>query len=303
MERAPSNLQAVYQEYPWLNYHPETITTYLPPDYYNRLLKKYTFGGKSDLGYLQNYLDRRFQPQKEDILEMGFGSGRATDLLFENGIGFHSLDLVDLSTDMVARGRERYGGTTGVSIVEADILEYLQKTPRSYSSAFSMWGFSYSVHHHMNEIGIRAGGKFAEEVISKFMTQNLRSGGSLFIVHPDILSDEQRILKHLRQPTISRTKDKQSSSKRVLDSTLGRLEKLGLVFANCTQLKGDPIRYSSMDEALEIFLNFHMHGSLNRSRRLLRSIDLLKSKFAEYQQGDEILISPGCFIYEAATAT
>ncbi len=298
MEKVPSQLQAIYQEYPWLNYHPETVTTYLPPDYYDTLLKRYTFGGRLDLDYFQDYLGRRLQPKQEDVLELGFGSGRATDLLVGSGIEFHSLDLVDLSTDMVARGREKYQHIPGVSIFESDILDYFQSTTRSYSAVFSLWGFSYSVHHHMNEIGIRDGAKLADSVITKFITQNLRRGGSMFIVHPDILSDEQRILKDLRQPTISKTKDKQSSSKRVLDSTLDRLEELGLVTADCTQLKGDPIRYSNTDEALEIFLNFHMHGYLNRSRRLPKAIDLLKSQFAQYQEGDEVLISPGCFIYE-----
>ncbi len=303
MERIPPHLQTTYQEYPWLNYHPETVTTYLPPDYYDTLLKKYTFGGKLDLDYFQDYFSRHFQPGQEDVLELGFGSGRATDLLLDSNIGFRSLDLVDLSKDMVTRGREKYEDVPGVAVFESDILDYLQSTTRSYNAVFSLWGFSYSVHHHMNEIGIRNGAKLADSVITKFITQNLKGDGSMFIVHPDILSDEQKILKDLRQPTISKTKDKQSSSKRVLDSTLDRLEKLGLVTADCIQLKGDPIRYSNTDEALEIFLNFHMHGYLNRSRRLLRSIDLLKSKFAEYQRGDEVLISPGCFIYEVTALT
>lgn len=297
METLPPQLQTVYEEHPWLHYHPDTITTYLPPGYYDRLLKKYTFNGKSDLDFFQDYVNTHFKPQKEDILEMGFGSGRATDLLVGGDTGFHSLDLVDLSRDMVAHGRKKYADIPGVSIFEDDTLDYLQSSTKSYSAAFSLWGFSYSVHHHMNELGIRAGTKYAERVISKFITQNLRCDGSIFIVHPDILSDEQRILKSLRQPTISRTKDKQSSSKRVLDSTLEKLEQQGLVKAECTHLRGDAIRYSSSEEALEVFLNFHMHGSLNRSRRLLRAIDTLKGEFVKFQQGDEVFISPGCFIY------
>lgn len=242
MEKLPSQLQTVYQEHPWLYYHPNTITTYLPPDYYDKLLKKYTFKGKSDLDYFQDYVNKHFRPQKEDVLEMGFGSGRATDLLVAGDIGFHSLDLVDLSEDMVAHGREKYADIPGVSIFGNDILDYLQSSTKSYSAAFSLWGFSYSVHHHMNELGIRAGTKYAERTISKFILQNLRRNGSIFIVHPDILSDEQRILKSLRQSTISRTKDKQSSSKRVLDSTLENLEKQGLVKADCTHLMGDEER-------------------------------------------------------------
>lgn len=297
MERLSPRLQAAYKEHPWLYYHPDTITTYLPPDYYGKLLKPYTFNGKTDLELFTGYVHEHFQPQVEDVLEMGSGSGRATDALLCTGVGFHTLDLVDLSADMAAHSREKYANVPGVAVFESDLLNYLQASTKSYSAAFSLWGFSYSVHHHMNDMGIRAGRQYAEDVIAKFITQNLRSGGSMFIVHPDILSDEQRALKTLRQPTISKTKDKQSSSKRVLDSVLERLEKCGLVQADCTHLQGDPIRYSSMDEALEVSLNFHMHGSLNRSRRLVRVIDILQKEFAKFQLGDEVFISPGCFIY------
>lgn len=297
MERVPPQLQALHQEYPWLSYHPETITTYLPPDYYDKLLKPYTFGGRSDLDYLLGDVNARFQPNQEEVLEMGFGSGRATDALIASGKGFNRLDLLDLSKDMVDQARVKYSGVPGLNVVEGDILDFLQATSQSYSYAFSLWGFSYSVHHHMNEIGIRDGARFAENVISKFIIQNLKPNGSIFIVHPDILSDEQRILKSLRQPTVSKTKDRQSSSKRVLDATIDRLERLCLAKAEVTHLEGDSIHYSSVDEALEIFLNFHMHGSLNRSRRLPRAIDTLKTEFAKHQQGGEVLISPGCFNY------
>lgn len=297
MIEVPPQLQGLYQDHPWLHYHPDTITTYLPPDYYDKLLKPYTFNGKTDIELFAGYVHKYFRPQAEDILEMGSGSGRATDVLLRTGVGFHTLDLVDLSADMTAHSRQEYADIPGIAVFQSDLLDYLQSSTRLYSAAFSLWGFSYSVHHHMNDMGIRAGRKYAEDVITKFITQNLRGGSSMFIVHPDILSDEQRVLKSLRQPTISKTKDKQSSSKRVLDSTLERLERCGLVQADCAHLQGDPIRYSGIDEALEVFLNFHMHGSLNRSRRLFGAIDTLEREFAKFQKGDEVFISPGCFIY------
>lgn len=297
MKEIPSRLQGLYQKHPWLHYHPDTITTYLPPDYYGKLLKPYTFNDKTDLELFLGYVQRQFRPQKEDVLEMGSGSGRATDALLSCGIGFRTLDLVDLSKDMTDHSRQKYADIPEISVFESDLLDYLQSSTKLYSAAFSLWGFSYSVHHHMNDMGIKAGTKYAEDVITKFILQNLRSGGSIFIVHPDILSDEQRTLKSLRQPTISKTKDRQSSSKLVLDSTLERLDRQGLVEADCTHLTGDPIRYSSVEEALEIFLNFHMHGSINRSRRLFRAIDTLQREFTKFQTGDEVFISPGCFIY------
>ncbi len=301
MERIPAALQAIYQEYPWLHYHPNAVTDYLPPNYYDKVLKPYTFGGKSDLEFFLESVNNRFNPPMDDVLEMGSGSGRATDALLNSRIGYRTIDLVDISHDMVAETRGKYANVPGLSVFESDIIDYLQATSRTYSYAYSLWGFSYSVHHHMNGKGIRAGGKHSEGVITKFVTQNLTPGGSMFIVHPDILSDEQRIIKSLRQPTVSKTMDRQSSSKRLLDSLLEKLEKLDLVKADCTHLGGDPIRYSSIDEALEIFLNFHLHGTLNRSRRLPDAIDTLKKEFAHYQNGDEIFISPGCFNYSVTS--
>lgn len=301
MERVHPELQVLYQEYPWLHYQPNTETAYLPPNYYDRLLKPYTFNGKSDLEYFLESVNNRFKPPTDNVLEMGSGSGRATDALLKTGIGFRTIDLVDLSEEMVAETREKYANVPNLSVSEGDILDYLLSTSKAYSYAFSLWGFSYSVHHHMNEIGIRKGKKFADDVVTKFLTQNLKDGSSMFIVHPDILSDEQKIIKSLRQPTVSKTKDRQSSSKRMLDSTLERLERLGLVQAECAQLVGDPISYANTEEALEIFLNFHLHGNLNRSKRIFGVIDTLKREFAQYQQGDEILISPGCFNYSVTT--
>ncbi|MCL4366937.1 class I SAM-dependent methyltransferase [Patescibacteria group bacterium] len=297
MENVPSFLRAEYEQYPWLRYQPETITTYLPPDYYDKLLKPYTSGGASDLDFFIMSIRGHIQNPNADMLEMGSGSGRATDALLASGVNFSSLDLVDMSRDMVAQNRKKYARIPSISVVESDILDYLQATDRMYSYAFSLWGFSYSVHHHMNSTGIRAGAAYAENVITKFVTQNLREGGSIFIVHPDILSDEQRILKSLRQPTVSRTKDRQSSSKRTLDATTEKLERIGIVKAECVQIKGDPICYSSRDEALEVFLNFHMHGSLNRSRKLPRALQTLNAEFDKYQQGDKVLIAPGWFNY------
>ena len=297
MERIPASLYDLYQQYPWLHYRPDSEADYLPPNYYDKVLKPYTFGGKSDLEFFLADTEDKFNPPTDNLLEMGCGSGRATDALLNSGIGFRSLDLVDISHDMVAETSEKYVGIPEISVVESDTLDYLEATSKLYSYAYSLWGFSYSVHHHMNQKGIRAGKKHSEEVITKFLTQNLTPSGSMFIVHPDILSNEQRIIKSLRQPAVAKTKDRQSSSKRLLDSLLAELEKQGLVTVTCKHLQGDPIRYSSTEEALEIFLNFHLHGSLNISRRLPAAIETLKQKFAEYKQGEEILIAPGCFNY------
>lgn len=301
MERIPKGLQGLYQEHPWLRYYPNGVTDYLPPDYYDSLLKPYTFGGKSDLELFLDDVHERFNPPNDDILEMGSGSGRATDALLSSGIRYRTLDLVDISHDMVTRAREKYANVQGVSVFESDILDYMESTPKAYSYVYSLWGFSYSVHHHMNTIGIRAGRKYAEEVVTKFISHNLVPGGSMFIVHPDTLSDEQRILKSLRQPAVSRVKDKQSSSKRLLDAVLEKLKIQGLIDTQCTHFKGDSIHYLGMEEALEIFLNFHLHASLNRSRRLIGAVDTLTIEFAQYQQGDEILISPGCFVYSVTS--
>lgn len=149
MERSPSFLKAEYQQYPWLHYHPDTIITYLPPDYYDKLLKPYTAGGRSDLDFFLDNVRSKSRSPMYEILEMGSGSGRATDALLSIGIGFRSLELIDLSTDMVDQNRAKYADNPCISVVASDILSYLESTDKLYSYAFSLWGFSYSVHHHM----------------------------------------------------------------------------------------------------------------------------------------------------------
>lgn len=182
-------------------------------------------------------------------------------------------------------------------------MDYLGSTDKKYSYAYSLWGFSYSIHHHMNEMGVKNGAQHSEQVMRKFITENMSSGGSMFIVHPDSLSDEQRVMKSLRQPLVARAKDRQSSSKRVLDAMLERMDKEGLAKAEVTHLVGDPIAYTDMEEALEIFLNFHLHASLNRSRKLPRAIETLKTEFSKYQQPDGIFVAPGCFNYSITSLT
>ena len=68
----------------WVNYK-NTVEDYIAPAYYNKILKEYIFNGMTDLKIFRNYLGYRFF---ENVLELGAGSGRSTDVFVGSSEGF-----------------------------------------------------------------------------------------------------------------------------------------------------------------------------------------------------------------------
>ena len=61
---------------------------------------------------------------------------------------------------------------------------------------------------------------------------------------------------------------------------------------------GEEIVYSSVKEALEIFLNFHMESYFNKSVLLEEVLDELLNYFKKFTDKNGVIrIKPGCFIY------
>jgi hypothetical protein len=90
----------------------------------------------------------------------------------------------------------------------------------------------------------------------------------------------------------------QSPSKLLIDETLQSLEKQELIRLESIHYKGHEITYSSIEEVLEIFLNFHMESYFNESPLLPQVIEELMSYFKNFTDKNSIIkIKPGCFIY------
>jgi len=60
-ERINIQMGNLIKKYPWLNIHSESIEDYIPPDYYDNLLKDYVFLGKLDLDFFKSYLSENIK--------------------------------------------------------------------------------------------------------------------------------------------------------------------------------------------------------------------------------------------------
>ncbi|HLD03692.1 MAG TPA: class I SAM-dependent methyltransferase [Candidatus Dojkabacteria bacterium] len=309
MKKVPANLnkkelENLIKKYPWLKIYSFEIENYIAPDYYNKLLKDYTFSGKDDLWYFRKFLKTNFKDNKKNstfsTLELGCGSGRSTQIFFEKFKKYDFFDLVDLSPDMVNSTKNKFINKKSLSFFNEDSLNYLINCKKKYDLIFSLWSYSHSVHQHMVEQGKETTILLLESLWKKIINENLKSGGKVFIIHFDTLSDEMRILtKHWAKFfKVFKDLNQQSLSKRYTDLSLIRLTDYYPVEVKISHLKGDPIEYDSLSEALEIFMNFHMETEYSRHKNLDKIIGEMVSDFSKYKKNGKYFISPGCFIYE-----
>lgn len=299
MDLSKKQITSLIKEHPWLRVHSGSIEEYIHPQHYERLLKEYIFSGKADLEYFDD--DLKFLESSDlRILELGSGSGRATDIFLKKIKKFKKLDLVDLSPHMVRWLEKKYGKNTKVTEITADSIDYLETTKRYYDYVFSLWSFSHSIHQHMEKDGVKKASKYIRKNLINFFSNKLNPGGKFFLIHFDSRSDEQRIL--MKQwskffPTF-KVINKQSPSKLLLDDTFKYLEKKGVIQKlRIKHLTGQPIVYESLEEALEIFINFHMETEFNRSPYIKEILREVSSDMSKYRRKDRYYIKPGCFIY------
>jgi SAM-dependent methyltransferase len=232
---------------------------------------------------------------------LGCGPGRATAIATtELADRFSTFQLVDLSSQMLAASRKRFSNYLQLNYLQDDSVHQLEQTANIYDLVFSLWSLSHSVHQILSARGLQEGTDYVESVLRKFFTTNLAPGARFFLIHFDSLSDEQRIL--MRQwkkvfPIFSDL-DHQSPSEQLVNSLLNKLQSEGVIDFQRTHLVGEKIVYKDMNEALEIFINFHMESYFNDSDLLAGVIAELEAYFQGYlTPSGTIEIRPGSFIY------
>ncbi|MEX0909786.1 MAG: class I SAM-dependent methyltransferase [Candidatus Paceibacterota bacterium] len=281
------------KKYPWLA-KVNTVEDYLQPEYYQHLLKPYTFGGTSDLLLLEKFLHNK-KPLK--VLELGCGSGRASDTAVST-IPTADYTFSDLSKRMLEAAKQHLPKNS--HFVVSDAIEYMEKTKNMYDLVYTLWSFSHSTHQHIHRLGFKKAENYISSVIIKFIQENMVSDGSFFLIHFDSLSQEQGIL--MRQwkrvfPTFANIKE-QSPSKKIIDKTLLELDTKGEITLSMNHLRGDAIHYKSEDEVLETFMNFHLETYFNNSPFTESVIDDIKGQISKYRNDDGSYdITPGCYIY------
>jgi SAM-dependent methyltransferase len=280
--------------YPWLAIA-NSVEQYVAPDYYKKLLKEYSFNGVSDLKYLENYI-KELNPA--NVLELGCGSGRATEVAFRK-FSSSKFTLVDLSERMISASKEQFGENAAAFHTQ-DAVDFLKKTKQHYDFVYSLWSFSHSVHQHVHKQGFDRAGWMIERTLKTFIRNNLNKGGRFFLIHFDSMSDEQRILMRQWKKVFPEFADihQQSPSKRIIDSALLDLDNSNEIVLSIIHLRGDAITYASEDEVLETFLNFHLETYFNKTTMLASILQDVRNKIAPYRNRDgSFSIQPGCFVY------
>lgn len=281
------------EQYPWLA-KINTVEDYLSPEYYQHLLKPYTFGGVSDLLLLEKFLQNK---KFLKVLELGCGSGRASDTVVSE-TSSANYTFSDLSERMLEAAKQHSPEKS--SFIVSDAVEYMENTENMYDLVYTLWSFSHSTHQHIHRLGIEKAEDYISSVIKKFIRLNIAKNGSFFLIHFDSLSQEQRIL--MRQwkrvfPAFTNI-DEQSPSKQIIDKTLLELDTKGEITLSINHLQGDAIYYESEDEVLETFMNFHLETYFNDSPLTESVIEDIKEQASRYRnENGSFDITPGCYVY------
>jgi len=141
------------KQYPWLA-KVNTAEDYLPPEYYQHLLKPYTFGGVSDLSLLEKFLYNK-KPSK--VLELGCGSGRASGIAV-SAISTADYTFSDLSERMLKAAKQHLPKNS--SFFVSDAIEYMENARDVYELVYTPLEFfafntpTYSSFRHKKSRGL-----------------------------------------------------------------------------------------------------------------------------------------------------
>ncbi len=294
-------IKELYEEYQWLRIT-NSVEEYIEPNYYNKLLKDYIFDRKSDIDIFKDFLKSIDLDKEIYALELGCGTGRATNA-FINSLGSadFNLELVDLSERMLSFSKMEFSNYKNIKLFKSDSIEFIEKTKEVYDVIFSLWSFSHAVHQTLIKRSLYEGRMYVKSTIRKMVKENMAKSSKFFLIHFDSLSDEQKILMRQWRKAFSiyNNLHLQSPSKRTIDETLQELRNEGIIKLRVRHLRGEAITYYSVEEALKIFLNFHMETYFNKSLLLPNIINELKEYFKKFtDKNGKIMIKPGCFVYE-----
>lgn len=291
-------------EYPVLGTKIEKYSDYVEPKDYGRLLKPYAFDGVDDLDIFRNFL-RELAPlvdgtrrELSKALELGCGPGRSTAATMDT-LEIDNLQLLDLSPRMLAHSKRRFHDNKNVGFIESDTISHLEHSSENYDLIYSLWSFSHSVHQILINEGLEEGTPRVKAAIRRMIVEMMKPGAGFFLIHVDSQSEEQKIL--FRQwakiyPLVDNTVQ-QTPSKLIFDEVLSELEQEAFIDFSVEHMEGDPIKYNSLEELLDVFLNFHLESHFNDddAENVIREIEEYVAPFKKKDGSYEI--RPGCFIY------
>lgn len=285
----------IEKEYPFVAIT-NSVEDYVSPEYYNKLLKEYSFNKETDLDLFKTWLNTIDTPK--NILELCSGSGRVSKIALKK-FKDSTFTFSDLSNRMLQYIEKNFNSNG--KYIRSDAVDYLLKTKEKYDLVYSLWGFSHSVHQHVHKLGYRKAKQKVNYNLCKFINNNISVGGKFYLVHFDSMSDEQKILMRQWRRVYKAFSDisRQSPSKRIIDDTLSKLDDTNKITLKKTHLLGDAIYYKNKKELMEIFLNFHLETYFNKSSLLRYVISDIENLIELYRNKDNSYsIKTGCYIYE-----
>lgn len=281
-------------------------TEYLSPAYYDKLLKKYSSGDVSteDVQILTSFIQER--PDNPNVLELGCGSGRATQIIASDA-RFQKFTVIDLSKQMLDFVKAQNLPITTYQNI--DHLKYLQETEEKFDLVVSLWSLAHSVFPWYAEHGSSVFG-IIESILSNFFEKNLNNDGRVFIIQTDGASEEQALIKRSwflgnRSSNLETTyyKDLQSPSVWILKDVFKKLtesEIFDRAETKIEHIQGEDIEYNSIDEALEIFMNFHLESEFNGTAEFDAVYSFLRVEFEKIIAAKgKLAIGTGFWIYRA----
>ncbi|MFA5829425.1 MAG: class I SAM-dependent methyltransferase [Candidatus Gracilibacteria bacterium] len=279
---------------------------YVAPDDYRRLLKPYSSRSIEDLALFAAFINEvapkiaENRAQFDKVLELGCGPGRSTQSFMDTATA-KELHLLDLSPKMLDRTRTRYADLDNLKYIEADTTTHLEGSNERYDLIYSLWSFSHSVHQILTRESLPEAESRVKYAIRRMIVEMMKPGAGFFLIHVDSKSEEQTILfrQWAKLYPIFSNGDVQTPSKLIFDEVLDELGKEGIIKYSIEQIEMDGQEYSSFEELLDIFLNFHLESQFNDLPDVEGVIDEIKKYVEQFKQPDgTYVIKPGCFIYK-----
>ncbi len=303
MSTNPTNLAGLS---PILSTRIDNHADYVEPNDYKRLLKPYNAGSVEDLALFARFMQtipsimEGGRVEFDKVLELGCGPGRSTQTFMDTATT-KELHLLDLSPRMLDETSRRYSDLTNVKYVESDTTAHLEESGEQYDLIYSLWSFSHSVHQILTSGDLEAAKLRVKAAIRRMVIEMMKPGAGFFLIHVDSKSEEQTILfrQWAKLYPLFQNEDIQTPSKLIFDEVLEELKEEGIIRHSVEHLEMDGQEYSSFEELLDIFLNFHLESRFNEDPNIEGIIEEISSYVEQFKQPDgTYVIKPGCFIYK-----
>ncbi len=273
----------------WLN---KKFEVYLDPSYYEKILPKYNFNGKSDEEILEGWLKDKIKEQGHKFklgLELGCGSGRGTNILAKY---CEKIVAVDLNKKMLELAKKRFASNNKIIFYNEEMLEFVDKNKQLMNDVdlvVSFWAINYSLNAEFAfrdpqkkifqsknpELALSRGIKKLESLFD-----NISDDSKFIFFHYDPESEEQKIAHYCWEKIVQFPFGEKSPSLLTLRKFFENRKDINSCICKINGL----VDLGKTDRALETFMNFHLHTSFNNHQLEKEIIEMIEKHLKKYDQ-------------------